>query len=53
MIKLYKTLLANDSLHATPAEVGTTFDPTPVTDNVTDVDLPPIFKIVSLILILC
>ena len=47
MINLCNTLLANDRAHATPAEIGTTINPTPVTDNVTDVVVVAIVTIVS------
>ena len=40
-------MLANDWAHATPAELGTTIKPTPVTDNVSDVVVAPIITIVS------
>ena len=36
-IILCNTLLANDRPQVIPAKIGTTIEPTPVTDNVTDV----------------
>ena len=47
MINLCNILLANDRAHATPAEIGTTINPTPVTDKVTDVVVDPIITIAS------
>ena len=40
-------MLANDRAHATPAEIGTTFNPTPIADNVTDVVVAPTITNVS------
>ena len=47
MINLCNFLLRNDRIQATPVEIGTTINPTPVTDNATDVVLAPIITIVS------
>ena len=47
MINLCKTLLPKDKVHAIPAEIGTIINPTPITDNVTDVVVAPIITIVS------
>ena len=47
MIILCITLLSNDKARAIPAEIGTTINPTPVTDKVTDVVIPPIKTTVS------
>ena len=42
------TLLPNEKVQAILAEIGTTINPTPVTDNVTDVVIAPITTIVSI-----
>ena len=47
MITLCITLLDNDRAHGTPPEIGTTINPTPATDNDTDVVVVPIITIVS------
>ena len=46
MIILCITLLPNDSAHASPAEIGTTVKPTPLTDNVTGTVVEPIITTV-------
>ena len=42
-----KTLLANDTVHAIPADIGKTIKPIPVIDKVIEVDVAPMIKIVS------
>ena len=41
MIILCNTLLANDRVHATPANIGKRIKPIPVIDRVREVDVAP------------
>ena len=47
MIILCNILLANDRVHAIPADIGKISKPTPVIEKVTEVDVAPIISIVS------
>ena len=47
MINLCNTLLANDSVHAVPADIGKMMNRTPVNDNVLEVEVAPIILILS------
>ena len=46
MSNLCKTLVANDRVHAIPADIGKIFKPIPVTDRVIEVDVAPMITIV-------
>ena len=48
MIIQCNTLLANDRVHAIPADIGKTIKPIPVIDRVIKVDVAPIITIVSI-----
>ena len=47
MIILYNTLLPNDKVQATPADIGKITKPTPVNDKVIEVDVAPMITIES------
>ena len=47
MINLCNTLLPNDRAQAMPADMGKIIKPTPVTDNVIDVDVAVMITILS------
>ena len=47
MINLGITFLPNEKTHASTAEIGTTINPTPVRDNVTDFFIDPFLTTVS------
>ena len=47
MIILCNTLLPNDKVQATPVDIGKTIKPTPVTDNVIEVDVAVMITIES------
>ena len=47
MINLCNILLPNDKPQAIPADIGRIIKPTPVIDNVIDVDVAPMITILS------
>ena len=47
MINLCKTLLPKDIPQATPADIGKTIKPIPITDKVIDADVAPMITILS------
>ena len=47
MINLCDTFLANDSVHAVPADIGKIKNPTPVNGNVIEIGIAPIIIILS------
>ena len=47
MISFCTTLLPNDKIHATPADIGKKIKPIPVIDNAFEADVAPIVTIVS------
>ena len=53
MINLCNILLPNDKPQAIPADIGRIIKPTPVIDNVIDVDVAPMIMILSTDSILC
>ena len=44
---LCSTLLPNDKVQAIPADIGKIFKPTPVTDQVIEVDVAPMIILLS------
>ena len=47
MINLCNTLLPNDKVQAKPTDIGKIFKPTPVTDEVIEIDVAPMIMIES------